>query len=227
MQMNQLRPASELAKVFGVKVLAYGGPGAGKTPLIMSAPRPVLCVVEPGMLSMRTATNIPAWEAYTPEKIEEFFTWFFQSKEAANFDTLGLDSVSQMAEIFLTQELKRNKDGRKAYGEMSRRMMDLINGLYFMKNKHIYLIAKQATVDQGGVSYKRPYFPGQDLNVKVPHLFDEVLHVGNYLIPGVSTQPIQAIRTKELHDTMARDRSGFLSEYEPPDLNAIFNKVMQ
>mgnify|MGYP001589050309 CR=1 FL=1 len=77
MQLNQLRPASQLAQRFGVKALAYGGPGTGKTPMINTAPRPVLCVVEPGMLSMRTS-NVPAWEAYDCGKIDEFFKWLFR-----------------------------------------------------------------------------------------------------------------------------------------------------
>lgn len=227
MQMRDLKPASQLAQRFGVKCVAYGGPGAGKTPLFKTAPRPVLCVVEPGMLSMRDATNIPAFEAYTPEKIEEFFDWLFRSHEARNFDTVGFDSFSQIAEIILKQELKRNKDGRKAYGEMSRRVMDWADGLYFMPNKHTYLIAKQGTVDEGGVNFKRPYFPGQDLNVKIPHLFDEILHIAPAQIPGVNmNKPVQAIRTLGTFDTMARDRSGKLAELEPPDLAALFRKVM-
>jgi len=223
--MNQLKPASQLAQQFGVKCLTYGGPGMGKTPLIKTAPRPVLCVVEPGMLSMRDATNLPAWDAYTPERIEEFFTWLFQSNEAKNFDTVGIDSVSQLAEIFLTQELKRNKDGRKAYGEMSRRVMDLVNGLYYLPNKHIYLIGKQATADENGVSTKRPYFPGQDLNVKVPHLYDEILHIGEANVPGMA-KPVVAIRALPTFGIMARDRSGRLSEFEPPNLGDLFRKCM-
>src|SRR4051794_11666434 len=120
MNQSQLKPASQLAQRFGVKALAYGPPGSGKTPIFNTAPRPVMCVVEPGMLSMRSS-SIPCWEAYTAEKIDEFFDWLFTSREAANFDSVGIDSISQLAEIILTQELdpKRNKDGRAAYGKMS------------------------------------------------------------------------------------------------------------
>lgn len=225
MQMSNLKPASELAQRFGVKALAYGPPGTGKTPLIKTAPRPVLCVVEPGMLSMRDATNIPAWDAYTPERIDEFFKWLFESREAANFDTVGIDSVSQLAEIILTQELNRNKDGRKAYGEMSRRVMDIINKLYYLPQKHIYLIAKQVTADENGVATKRPYFPGQDLNVKVPHLYDEILHIAEANIPGM-VKPVVAIRALPTFGIMARDRSGRLAELESPNLGEVFKKCM-
>lgn len=224
MQASQLKPASQLAQRFGVKALAYGGPGTGKTPMINTAPRPVLCVVEPGMLSMRTS-NVPAWEAYDVPRINEFFKWLFTSNEARNYDTVGVDSISQMAEIILTEELKRNKDGRKAYGEMSRAVMEIVNVLYYLPQKHVYLIGKQSTVDEGGIMRKKPYFPGQDLNVKIPHMYDEILHIGMSQVAGMP-KPVVAIRTAETFDIMARDRSGRLNELEPPDLSALFAKAM-
>jgi hypothetical protein len=224
MNINNLKPASTLAQRFGVKAVAYGGPGTGKTPCINTAPKPVLCVIEPGMLSMRSS-SIPAFEAYDANKITEFFDWLFKSNEAKQFDTVGIDSISQLAEIFLTQELLRNKDGRKAYGEMSRRVMDIVNQLYYMPQKHVYLIAKQAVYDEGGIQKKRPFFPGQDLNVKVPHMYDEVLHFGLVNVPG-QPKPVVGIRCQESFDIMARDRSGKLNEIEPPDLSAIFSKCM-
>ena len=224
MQESQLKPASQLAQHFGIKVLAYGGPGVGKTPLINTAPRPVLCVVEPGMLSMRNS-NVPAWEAYDVPRIHEFFKWLSQSNESKNFDTVGVDSISQLAEIILTDELKKNKDGRKAYGEMSRAVMEIVNALYYLPNKHIYLIGKQSVADENGVMRKKPYFPGQDLNVKVPHMYDEILHIGMNQVPGMQ-KPVIAIRTAESYDTMARDRSGRLAELEPPDLASLFTKAM-
>lgn len=225
MDQRSLRPAGTLAQRFGVKALIYGPPGTGKTPVFNTAPRPLLLAVEPGLLSMKGST-IPTWEAYTVPAIVEFFTWFFQSAETKNFDTLGIDSVSQMAEIILTYELQRNKDGRKAYGEMSRTVMEYINKLYFFPQKHLYLITKQTTIEEAAVQKRRPYFPGQDLNVKIPHLFDEIMHFGLHNIPGVVGVQ-KAFCTQEQFDLLARDRSGNLAAYEPPDLTHIFNKAMQ
>ncbi|HEX2243000.1 MAG TPA: AAA family ATPase [Gammaproteobacteria bacterium] len=224
MNISQLRPASQLAQRFGVKAVTFGGPGTGKTPLMNTAPRPVACITEPGMLTMRTS-NIPAWEAYTPERVDEFFEWLKNSNETRNFDTVCIDSISQMAEIFLTRELARWKDGRKAYGEMSRHMMELLNFMYYMPQKHTYLIAKEGLIELGGVTKRKPYFPGQDLNVKVPHMYDEVWHIGLANVPG-QPKPVVAIRTVETFDTFARDRSGRLAELEFPDLTALFNKAM-
>lgn len=219
MNITQLRPASEFAQQYGVKSLVYGPPGVGKTPIANSAPRPVLCVTEPGMLSMRNS-NIPAWPAFTPRAIDEFFDWLFGSNEPAQFDTIVIDSVSQMCETILTEELGKNRDGRKAYGELSRRIMKHMNGLYYFPRKHTYLICKQSN-ENGRV---RPFFPGQDLNVKIPHLYDEILHCAIANIPNVGTN--KAFRTRDELDVMARDRSGRLDQFEQCNLAALFAKAM-
>lgn len=224
MNLSQLRPAHQLAQRFGVKAITFGGPGSGKTPLTNTAPRPVLCVTEPGMLTMRNS-NIPTWDAYTPQRIDEFFDWLSRSNETKNFDTVCVDSISQMAELFLTRELERWKDGRKAYGEMSRHVMEILNGLYYMPQKHTYLIAKEGMIEIGGTTKRKPYFPGQDLNIKVPHMYDEVWHIGLTNVPG-QVKPVVAIRTVETFDTFARDRSGRLNEFEFPNLAALFEKAM-
>ncbi|QBZ71740.1 hypothetical protein [Pseudomonas phage KP1] len=238
MNQSQLKPASQLAKRYGVKSTIFGGPGSGKTPLMNTAPRPVLLVTEPGMLSMRSST-IPAWEAYTPALITEFFEWFMKSREAANFDTLGIDSISNIAEIILIDELNKVKHGMKAYGNMSERVMKICNDLYYMPQKHIAMIAKQALVENGRqtvliggeitydpIMQKRPFFPGKDLNVKIPHLFDNVFHLSEVNMPGYP-KPVRALRTREIPEIFARDRLGNLAEFEPPDLSAVFAKAMQ
>lgn len=225
MNIKSLKPLSDLAQRFGVKSIVYGPPGSGKTPLLTTAPRPVCMICEPGLLTVRNVKNVPGFAAYTPELIEEFFEWLTKSNEAKSFDTVGIDSVSQMAEIFLTQELGRNKDGRKAYGEMHRRTMKILNDLYYLPNKHIYLIAKEGNFEVEGGNITKPYFPGKELNVQVPHMYDEVWRIGLTHVPG-QPKPVQAIRTVSTFGHFARDRSGRLAEIEYPELTSLFNKAM-
>lgn len=237
MNLQSLKPAAQLAQRYGVKSILYGKPGSGKTPLITTAPNPVLLVTEPGLLSIRGST-LPTFDAYTPERIAEFFTWFFESKESSKFDTLAIDSGSQLAEIVLVQELNRQKDGRKAYGELSRRCMEWFDKLFFMQNKHVILICKQMQAETGKQVVKengvfavemtyqaQPYFPGNDLNIKVPHRYDEIFYLADAQIPGIA-MPQKAIRTKGTAEILARDRSGNLNELEPPNLADIFRKCM-
>lgn len=225
MKLSDLKPASQLAQRFGVKSILYGPPGTGKTPITKTAPRPVMLVTEPGMLTMRDCKHIPAWDGFTPARIDEFVDWIKNSSDAKNFDTLCCDSISQMAEIYLADYLTKFKDGRKAYGEMSRHVMKHLNDFYYMPNKHTYLIAKEGMFEIEGGKLLKPYFPGQELNVQVPHMYDEVWRAGLEMVPG-QPQPVVAIRTKATFGKFARDRSGQLDELEFPDLSQLFKKAM-
>ena len=224
MQAKDLRPANQFAQQYGVKMLAYGPPGSGKTPLINTAPRPVLLSLEPGMLSMR-GSNVPTFQAYTPAQIAEFFDWVFRSPEAGNFDTIGVDSVSHMAEILLKDEMPKHKNKLQAYGTMATTAYGHLEGLYYLRNKHTYLISKQTQVEEDGIQVKKSYFPGQELNVKVPHLYDLISQIAKVQVPGFAT-PQLAIRCAPTFGIHARDRTGKLAELEPPDLTALFLKAM-
>jgi len=226
MNISNLKPVNTLAAKNGVKAIAYGPAGSGKTPLIQTAPRPVMLACEPGTLSLRNVSNVPAWDAYTYPRIKEFFDWFFQSNESKSFDTLCIDSLSQLAEIVLAHYLPMHKDPRKAYGDLSQTVMKWVNDLYFRPETNLYLVCKQITVDENG-TMRKPYFPGQDLNVKIPHLFDEIWHIAPALVPGAGPKPVTAVRCQPSFDIMARDRSGNLAEFERPNLTNLFNKAMQ
>lgn len=220
MNLQSLRPAKEFAQKFGAKALIFGPAGSGKTPIINTAPRPLLLCCEPGMLSMR-GSNVPTFQAFTAKLIDEFFLWFFESKEADNFDTLGLDSATQMAEIYLEQSEKENKHGLAAYGEANRNTMKQLSKLFFWPRKHTYLIAKQEVLE----NLKRPYFPGKELPVKVPHMYDLLLHLDIHSVPGVGQ--VKSFQCQGSFDIHARDRTGTLALYEQPDFGALVQKAMQ
>lgn len=224
MNINNLRPAREFAQNFGVKAVIYGPPGSAKTPLINTAPRPVLLACEPGLLSMKTS-NVPTWLGYDAKNVDAFFSWFFNSTETKNFDTLAVDSVSQMAEIYLQDAQKTNKHGMAAYGEMARNVMEHMRRLYFFPQKHTYLIAKEQVLDDNGVKVRRPYYPGQQLPTDIPHLYDGIFRLSKSFIPGMVGETL-AFRCVGTTDIIARDRTGNLNEFEEPNFAKLVAKAM-
>lgn len=229
MDIKSLRPARDFACQFGVKSLVYGPPGSGKTPLVNTCPRPLLLACEPGLLSMRNST-VPTFQAYDAASIDEFFKWFFNSTETKNFDTICVDSIPQLADTYLQAALTgKSKSGSKmhglaAYGDMATRTMEHLRGLYYTMHKHTYLICKEGWIDETNGKMRRPYFPGQQLNTDVPHLFDEILHLGIHSVPNAGQ--IKSFQCSATIDTVARDRTGALSEYEKPDFGYIIKKCM-
>lgn len=229
MQQSDLVPARTFAQQFGVKAVVYGGPGRGKTPIcVKTAPNPVLVLSEPGALTLKDC-DVPTWPAFNWSRVKEFFDWLSRSAEAKAFDTVIWDSASQGAEITLAEELAKGSrsggasHGLKAHGDMARNMMDILTGLYFMTGKHVILICKQQAFEANGSIYYRPYFPGKELPMKIPHLYDLVMRLDKFNIPGLA-QPAIAFRTAEAFESMGRDRSGQLAEFEPPNIAAIIQK---
>lgn len=230
---KDFRYADDFAREHGVKMLCYGPPGIGKTPLLNTAPRPVLMASEPGLLSM-LGSKIPTVVCETPARVDEFFQWLFGSAEAGQFDTVGIDSGSEIAEICVTEELSKKSnsgakvDGKAAYGAMSRRVYDkYLLPLYKMKQKHAYIICKRGFRTIGGIEKAVPLWPGKDLYSRVPHLYDTVAYMDN--VQQITAQGLQsffALRCRASVDIEARARSPFVNELEPCDLGALFNKCM-
>ena len=227
MKAADLRPASTFAAINGAKALVYGAPGTGKTPIINTAPRPVLMACEPGLLSMKGST-VPTYLAPVGKQIDEFFEWLKSSNEARNFDTVCVDSLSEMSSIYLREALSSKSSagnkahGQAAYGAMAEKMLPHLNLLFHMQQKHTYLICKSEITESGQA---RPSFPGKYLPVYVPHLYDIIMQLAVHNIPGYGQQ--KAFRTTASYDAIARDRSGNLAEFEQCNLTALFNKVMQ
>ncbi|QDH84429.1 hypothetical protein Axy19_004 [Achromobacter phage vB_AxyS_19-32_Axy19] len=225
MNISDLRPANQFAQRFGVKMVVYGPPGSGKTPLMATAPNPLLLLIEAGAGSLRNVpSNIPGYKIDNASQADEFFLWWFGSSESKQFDTLCMDSVTHLAELYLKDELPKHKHGMQAYGEMSVRTMKQLESLNDQQYKHLCLIAKMGWQDDAGVQTKTPHFPGKDLNVKVPHLFDNIAYLDRVLIPKHGEQV--AMRNKAIIGIRARDRFGKLAELEPPNLAQAFAKSM-
>lgn len=121
--------------------------------------------------------------------------------------------------------LKKHSHGLKAYGAMSEHVMLRATDLFYMPQKHVYLICKETGREEAGVQRRVPFFPGQDLNVKIPHMFDAILRIAKTNIPGIPQRTL-AIQTQSSSDVLARDRFGRLDEFEPPNLTALIQKAL-
>lgn len=229
MDIRDLKAAGDHALNFGVKAIVYGPAGTGKTPLVNTAPRPLLLSIEPGLLSMR-GSKVPTFEAHTSFRIDEFFKWFFNSTETKNFDTLAVDSGSYMADVYLQAALKgtskagNKKHGMAAYGDMATDTMEHLRTLFYTKEKHIYLICKEEIADVEYQSVRRPYFPGKVLNIDVPFLYDFIIRVAKTNVPNIGET--LAFQCNGTMNVIARNRTGNLNDFEEPHFGKLVQKAM-
>ena len=207
----------------GVKIVVYGMSGAGKTTLISTLPQPIVISAEAGLLSL-TGFDIPYIEINSYESLKEAYNWVTSSKEAEQFQSIAIDSISEIGEVVLSHEKIVNKDGRAAYGEMATQVLELMRAFRDIKQKHIYFSAKcEKQQDETGRILYSPSMPGNKLAQQIPYLVDEVLALRVEKDAEGNTQ--RALMCDSDGLWLAKDRSGKLDTWEAPDLSAIINKI--
>jgi phage nucleotide-binding protein len=203
----------------GVKLLVYGQAGAGKTTLIKTLPNPIVLSAEGGLLSIQDA-DLPFIEIATMADLREAYTYVLNS----DYSSVGLDSVSEIAEVCLNHEKKVNKDPRAAYGAMQEQMADIIRAFRDLPGKHVYMSAKlEKTQDEMGRVLYSPSMPGNKTGQSLPYFFDEVLALRVEKDADGNSQ--RALMCDSDGLWLAKDRSGKLSAWEAPDLGLIIAKI--
>ena len=206
----------------GVKALVYGQAGAGKTTLAATMPHPIILSAEGGLLSIKDA-DLPFVEISTMADLWEAYDWLNQGA-GAEYQSVVLDSISEIAEVVLNSEKKSNKDPRAAYGAMAEQMADIIRAFRDLSGRNVLMTAKvEKVADEMGRILYAPSMPGKQTGQSLPYYFDLVLALRvEKDAEGVSQRAL-------LCDSdglwLAKDRSGKLDAWEPADFSAIIEKV--
>jgi phage nucleotide-binding protein len=214
---------SSALSMSGVKLLVYGQAGAGKTSLIPTLPAPIVLSAEGGLLSIAGA-DVPYIEIASMGDLMEAYKWLSESAEAAQFQSVALDSISEVAEVVLNAEKKASKDPRQAYGAMQEQMADIIRAFRDLPGRHVYMSAKlEKTQDEMGRVLYAPSMPGNKTGQQLPYFFDEVLALRVERDAEGNSQ--RALMCDSDGLWLAKDRSGKLETWEAPDLGAIIAKI--
>lgn len=207
-----------------VKALVYGLSGAGKTTLLPSLPNPVVLSAEAGLLSIR-GSDIPFIEIKSMEDLREAYSWLSDSEEAKQYESVGIDSLSEIAEVVLSTEKRSAKDPRAAYGEMQDQVSSLIRAFRDLPQKHVYMSAKaERSQSETGALLYAPSMPGNKLGQSLPYFFDLVFALR--CESDAEGKISRIIQTDTDGFWMAKDRSGKLDMWESPNLGAIIKKVL-
>lgn len=211
------------AHVNGVKTLVYGQSGAGKTTLIGTMPSPIILSAEGGLLALSDMT-LPYIEISSIDELKEAYSWLTDSVEAKEFQSVALDSISEIAEVVLNTERKKTKDPRQAYGELQVATTEIIRAFRDLPGKNVLFTAKlEKSQDEMGRMLYGPSMPGTKLSQQLPFFFDEVLALRiERDAEGVMQR---ALMTEGDATWIAKDRSGKLLPWEEPNLQSIINKI--
>ncbi len=223
------------AKANGVKMLVYGRAGVGKTVLCATAPVPLILSAEAGLLSL-SAKNLKRLHGIEDDiavvKINSLadLTEVYDRLEKgdkdadfAGFESVCLDSVSEIGELVLVNALKQVPDPRMAYGELYEKMTRTLKLFRDLPNRHVLFVAKEKANKDGHTPLHIAAMPGNQVGAGMPYLFDEVFHLDVGKTPeGVSYRFLQ---TNPDVNYDAKDRSGCLDAIEEPNLTKIIAKI--
>ena len=231
--MIEYTTSDRISTEHGVKVCIYGNAGTGKTILAATAPRPLMIQAENGALSLAKANlervygvgtpgitySIPLVTIKTVADLEAVYKDLFRPEIWHSFDTLYIDSLSEIVETVLRNKLSAtsssgNKvNGMAAYGEMATESLEWICKFRDLPGKHVVATCKQGIGDHSNMF--GPNMPGKILPYELPYLFDEVFQLCVGEDPATKT-PFRYLRTQPDMKNYAKDRSGALNPAHRP-----------
>ena len=198
----------------GVSILMYGASGAGKTSLIKTLPNPFIISSENGLLSLADV-DIPAAEIKTELDLKQAYDY----AKSSDYNTICLDSISDIAESILAEYKGKFSDGRQAYGALGDLIGKYLRLFRDLDGKHVYITAKEGRTENSGVVTVAPSMPGQTLTINIPYLFDEVLRL------EANKKGDRIIHTRASFTQVCKDRSNKLDKTEEADLGLLIKKI--
>lgn len=201
-----------------VNVFVYGLSGTGKTRLCSTAPKPCIISSEKGLMSI-AKFDIPVLEIASLEDLKKAYEMV---KKSTRFETVCLDSISDIAETCLMAFKQKNKDMRKAFMELQDEIADMCRKFRDLPI-NTYVVGKAIqSIDGAGQTTYSLSMPSKRLANDIPYIFDLVLAMR---AEEDEDEVKYFLQTKPSDKYYAKDRSDTLDRFEKPDLSRIFKKV--
>lgn len=135
-----------ISKIEGIgkfkKVLVHGPSGAGKTRFASTWPNPILFDIEGGSMSIDKDKDVAvvAKDQINLTSLIEYVDWL-STPDAAQYETVIMDSLTELQAQFLNEKLKTVPDPRMAYGQWQSYLRELMQKLFDL-NKNVLVICR-------------------------------------------------------------------------------------
>jgi len=147
------------------------------------------------------------------------------AKGDCDYENVYIDSLTEIGEI-LFNELKPDYTKSQTfalYGDYAEKITKLLKAFRDLTDYNIYFTALDKTVESGVVSTVTIDLIQKSLSKKIPALFDIVFHYQK--LQKEDGTIVRALCSDSIDVEFTKDRSGFLSKYESPDLTIVHNKI--
>lgn len=202
-----------------IKGIIYGKSSVGKTTLCSTLDKCIVLSAENGLLSLKEF-NIPYIEIKNTTDLMEAYEFLYNNSD---YDSIVVDSISEIAQQILTQEKLNTKDLRQQYMFMQDKVIKLLKAFRDIPNKNVILLAQESLENIDNKLMYNISFPGKNLHKDCLYLFDFIFRMVVFTNEeGILERFIQTVVDEE---SVCKDRSSSLESFEEPNLNNIFNKI--
>jgi len=215
-----------------INMLIHGQSGCGKTRLAATLDvKPLIINVENGLLSLK-GNDIPYVDCRSMDDLRNVYAEL--AKGEHQFETIIIDSISEIGELCLTEAMAALKqraaaegkkpEPRQAYGALQEAMMPLLRAFRDLPMNCV-LIAKQERVrdEETGMTLASVLMPGSKVGQALPYLTD--ITVAMHSKVNENGETVEWLQCQRDNQFDAKDRSGTLEAYMPANLQLIFDTI--
>lgn len=222
-----IKSTKDLHQTGKINAIIYGAPGVGKTSLAKTVERPLVISAEGGILSL-IGTDIPYIDVNDIKSAREAVAYAI--KHASEYDCIFFDSLSEIAEIILSDAMQKTPDPRKIYPETEQAVTRLVRQLRDNLPCSVVWLAKEdVSEDDLGRKTIRPSVPGSKFSARLGHLPDLV---GRMVVDTVQKEDGTTVNRRTLRFVsdgtfVAKTRGITLPELCPANIGKIIGKVKE
>jgi len=221
-----------------LKFLIYGAPGVGKTTLAATLNEPVLVIsAEAGLLSL-AGHDIDVVDITVDDdgnrikkehrlnRLLKVLAWLEEPATREKYKWIFIDSLTEISEN-LIENLRLvypdMKDGLKLWGDYAKKARSMVKAFRDIPHYNVVFTAlEKEDKDENNRRYVKVDMSGK-IGQQLPAFFDEVFWFHVEQISKTETRRL--LLTSPRENVIAKDRSGKLELLEPPNLQAIVDKI--
>lgn len=215
--------------VNGIKAILHGGTGTGKTASIRTIPdqdKVLILCSEQGLLTIKEVCKSVAYvDIRSGDDLLNVYENLNKGGEWESlFNTVVFDSLTEIAEIYLSSEMGNVKDGRQAYGNTHNTIIKVVRAFKDLPMNVIFICHQAKLQDDTDKIYLGADFPGKQLTKDLPYQVDAVVSTRVY-DNGEGFEYQFVCKTDGFIDAKIRDPHMNINAIEPADWSVIFNKL--